>query len=46
MRDQEAWLATVDRGVERGLADAEAGRTKTLDDARAILSERFGTADR
>jgi antitoxin ParD1/3/4 len=44
MRDREEWLAGVDRGVTRGLADAEAGRTKTLDEARTLLSTTFGTA--
>lgn len=43
MWDQEEWLARVDEGVERGLADAQAGRTKSLEEGRALLLARFAT---
>lgn len=38
---QERWLETVDAAIDRGLADAEAGRTHDIDTVFDALEARY-----
>ena len=40
--EREELLRRMDEGIARGLADAEAGRTMSLDEAMDRLRERIG----
>lgn len=42
-QDVERWLHDLDASIERGLADAEAGRTHDLDDACDAIIDRIRT---
>jgi len=40
--ERERRLATLDASIARGVADADTGRVKDLDEVRADLQKRFG----
>jgi antitoxin ParD1/3/4 len=42
VQEREARLAALDAAIERGIADADAGRVMPLDEAFARLRDRLG----
>ncbi len=42
VQDREARLAALDASIRRGLADAEAGRTRPADEAFDRLEAKYG----
>jgi len=46
LQGYEARLAALDTAIERGLADADAGRSTPLEEVRERLSVQFGFAAR
>lgn len=43
LSEREARLARLDAAIERGLADAEAGRVHEIDEVRAEMRDRYRT---
>lgn len=42
IHERETRLAALDAALQRGIADADAGRTVDIDEAARLLNERFG----
>ena len=45
VQEREAWLAALDAGIARGLADAEAGRVSSADEVFDRLEARYKNWD-
>lgn len=44
LEERERKIAMLDAAIDRGLADLDAGRVLTLEEARTRLEARFGSA--
>jgi antitoxin ParD1/3/4 len=43
--EQERRLQSLDTAIERGIADAEAGRVQSIDDVRENMRKRLGESE-
>jgi antitoxin ParD1/3/4 len=42
VQERESWLEMVEKAIDEGLADADAGRVTDLDAVRADMRKRYG----